>query len=271
MLGDLKNKTALVTGGASGIGRGICLALAEQGAKVAVADRNVEGTEQVAADVAKTGVATLAIRVDVTNQASVDEMVAKVVDAWGQVDILVNDAGVIGGPQWWDRDENTQEDWTYTFDVNVRGLVMATDAAAVHMKKRKSGKVINIASIAALRGGPDYPHYNASKAAVVSYTKSVAIQLGPHSINVNAICPGLLWTPMWERISQRQSRSGVNAALHGLSQRELFDKVVADTTPLKREQTPRDIGKMAAFLASDDAMNITGQAFVVDGGFTAGG
>ena len=269
MFGDLRDRTALVTGGASGIGRGICLALAEQGASVAVADINLEGAETVVAEVANEGVRTLATAVDVTNKKSIEEMVTQVMDRWGQLDILVNDAGVIGAPDWWKRDENTEEDWQYSFDVNMKGVALATEVSSVYMKERKFGKVINISSIAALRGSPEYPHYNASKAAVVSYTQSAAIQLGPFNINVNAVCPGLLWTPMWELISYRHSRSATDSSLHGLSQREVFDKIVSDSTPLGREQTPRDIGKLTVFLASEDALNITGQAFIVDGGRTA--
>lgn len=269
MFGDLRGRTALVTGGASGIGRGICLALAEQGANVAVADLNLKGAEAVGAEVVNEGVEAITTTVDVTIKPSIEEMITLVVEKWGQLDILVNDAGVIGAPDWWKRDENIEEDWQYTFDVNMKGLALTTEISAVYMKERKFGKVINISSIAALRGSPEYPHYNASKAAVVSYTQSAAIQLGRFNINVNAICPGLLWTPMWELISYRHSRSATDSSLHGLSQREIFDKIVSDSTPLGREQTPKDIGKLAAFLASEDALNITGQAFVVDGGRTA--
>ncbi|MBM3945252.1 MAG: SDR family NAD(P)-dependent oxidoreductase, partial [SAR202 cluster bacterium] len=114
MIGDLRDKTALVTGGASGIGRGICLVLAEQGAKVAVADRDIDGAKKVAGEAKSLGVETLAITVDVTDRKSIDDMVGTVTGSWGQVDILVNDAGVIGAPKWWDRDENTEEDWQYT-------------------------------------------------------------------------------------------------------------------------------------------------------------
>ena len=268
MLGDLKGKVAIVTGGASGIGRGICLVLAQQGAVVAPADLNIKGAEAVASEITGRGGKAAGFQIDVTKRESVDAVVAKVVRQWGQVDIVVNDAGVIGGAKWWERDDTSDDDWQHTFDVNVRGVVLATEAAAEHMKKRRYGKVVNIASIAALRGGPEYPHYNASKAAVVSYTKSAAIKLAPFNINVNAICPGLLWTPMWEKISYRRTRHGLDASLRGLTERQVFDQIVETTVPLKREQTPEDIGKLTAFLVSDDAANITGQAMIVDGGRT---
>ena len=146
--------------------------------------------------------------------------------------------------------------------MNLRGAVTASEAVVPHMKERRSGKIVNIASIAARRGGKDMPQYYASKAAVLSWTQSLATQLAPFNVNVNAICPGLLWTPMWEAVAKARA----NAGYEGLSGRELFDKFVESWVPLGREQTPEDVGKLAAFLASDDAVNITGQAINLDGG-----
>ncbi|MBM3949297.1 MAG: SDR family oxidoreductase [SAR202 cluster bacterium] len=269
MFGDLKGKVAIVTGGASGIGRGICLVLEQQGATVVSADLNLKGAEAVASEITERGGKAAGFEIDVTKRESVERVVAKVVRQWGQVDIMVNDAGVIGGAKWWERGDTNDDDWQHTFDVNVRGVVLATEAAADHMKKRRYGKVVNIASIAALRGGPEYPHYNASKAAVVSYTKSAAIRLAPFSINVNAICPGLLWTPMWEKILYRRTRHGLDESLRGLTERQVFERIVEMTVPLKREQTPEDIGNLTAFLVSEEAKNITGQAMIVDGGRTS--
>ena len=266
MMIDLRDEVTVVTGGASGIGRGICLVLAEQGANVVVADMNLQGAELVAADVAGKGRQAMAIGVDVTEKASVGSMVAQVLDGLGKIDILVNDAGVIGAPNWWERDTPSDEDWDRTYAVNLRGVVIVSEAVAPHMKERRYGKIINIASIGARQGGADIPHYNASKAAVVSWTQSNALQLAPYDINVNAICPGLLWTPMWERIVEKRARFNVDPGIRGLKGREYFERVVESWVPMKKEQTPEDIGKLAAFLASDDAHNITGQAINVDGG-----
>ena len=127
------------------------------------------------------------------------------------------------------------------------------------------GKIVNIASIASRQGGPSIPHYNASKAGVVSWTQSHALQLAPYQINVNAICPGLLWTPLFEHLIGRPDFLD-NQALEGLTGRQRFEKIIELGTPMQKEQTPEDIGKLAAFLASDDAHNITGQAINVDGG-----
>ena len=266
MMVDLTDKVAIVTGGASGIGRGICLRLAGQGANIAVADMNVQGAEAVAAEVAATGQQSMAVAVDVTKRGSVSDMVAQVIERFGKIDILVNDAGVAGAAGWWERETPNDDDWDYVLAVNLRGVVNVSEAVAPHMKERRYGKIVNIASIAGRQGGPDIPHYNASKTAVISWTQSNALQLASYNINVNAICPGFLWTPMWEGLVRRRAAFTSDPSLQGITGREHFDKLVEANIPMKREQTPEDIGKLTAFLASDDAHNITGQAINVDGG-----
>lgn len=262
MMIDLSGKVALVTGGARGIGRGICLTLAEQGADVAVADLLSDSAASVAEEVERMGRRSQAIGMDVTSRPSIQAAVSQVLDDMGRIDILVNNAGVVGAGSWWDRDKPSDEDWHFTHMVNVRGVVMVTEAVQDQMIKRGSGRVVNIASIAARQGSPDIPHYSTTKAAVVSWTQSNAHQLAPYGITVNAICPGLLWTDMWQAISRRRSAT----TGEDTSGRALFERAVENMTPMKREQTPEDIGKLAAFLASDDARNITGQAINVDGG-----
>lgn len=262
MMIDLSGKVALVTGGARGIGRGICLTLAEQGADVAVADLLADSAGSVAEEMERMGRRSQAIGMDVTSRTSIQTAVSQVLDDMGRIDILVNNAGVVGAGNWWDRDKPSDEDWHFTHMVNVRGVVMVTEAVQDKMMERGSGRVINIASIAARQGSPDIPHYSTTKAAVVSWTQSSAHQLAPYGITVNAICPGLLWTDMWQAISRRRSAT----TGEDISGRALFERAVENMTPMKREQTPQDIGKLAAFLASDDAQNITGQAINVDGG-----
>ena len=151
------------------------------------------------------------------------------------------------------------------YEVNVKGIVRVTGAVKSGMKERRYGKIVNIASIAGRQGNAGNPPYNVSKAGVISFTQASALELAPYGINVNAICPGLLWTPMWERISYRRSISPTENP-EGLSPRELFDRSIEARIPLKREQTPDDIGNLAAFLTSDYSRNITGQAINVDGG-----
>ena len=259
---DLTGKAAIVTGGASGI----CMALAGQGAKIVVADRNGEGAESVASEVAARGAQSTAAIVNVTDRKSIDGMVALSLDKFGEIDILVNDAGVVGAADWWEHEDPTDEDWDLVLAVNLRGLVMVSEKVSSHMKERRYGKIVNIASIAARAGSAALPHYNASKAAVVSWTQSNAFQLAPYNINVNSICPGLLWTPMWDQIARKLSKFSEDPVYEGPTGRDYFNRMVDTLTPLKREQTPEDIGRLAAFLASDDARNITGQAINVDGG-----
>ena len=261
---DVTDKIALVTGSGRGIGRGITLALARHGADVVVSDVNVDDAEGVQAEVTAMGRRSTAIHVDVTDRASVDGMVESAISQYGRIDILVNNAGIIGAPGWQDREETNEEDWDLLYAVNVKGVAAVTDAVAPHMKKERYGKVINIASVAGRQGNYDNPPYGISKAGVISFTQAYAVLLAPFSINVNAICPGLLWTPMWEKISFRRSSLPENS--EGLSPRELFDRTVQERIPLKREQTPEDVGNLAAFLASDTSRNITGQSINVDGG-----
>ncbi len=261
---DVSGKVAIVTGGGRGIGRGIALVLARHGADVAVGDLNVKDAEAVAAEVAALGRRSLALYLDVTRQESVDGFVAEVAAHWGRIDILVNNAGVIAAPGWEQRERSSEEDWDLIYEVNVKGIARVTDAVARHMKEARYGKIVNISSGAGRQGNPGNPPYGVSKAGVISLTQACALELAPYNINVNAICPGLLWTPMWERIAYRRSISPENA--QGLTPRQLFERTVEERVPLKREQTPEDIGNLAAFLASDYARNITGQAINVNGG-----
>ena len=263
---DLTGKTAIVTGAASGIGRGISLVLAEQGADVVLADMNSHGAQNVATELSERGHRAIAVATDVADRESVADMVAESLEEFGKIDILVNDAGVIGAPDWWEREFPSDEDWDVTLAVNLRGVVNVSEAAAQPMKERRYGKIVNIASIAARYGNADIPNYNASKAAVLSWTQSNALQLAPFGINVNAICPGILWTPMFHRLAEKRASFNTDPEFEGLQGREFFDKLVDAWIPMKREQTPEDVGKTAAFLASDDARNITGQAINVDGG-----
>ena len=261
----VEDRVAIVTGGARGIGRGISLVLARNGADVAVADVNLEGAKSVAEEVVAAGRRSLAAHLDVADQTSVDRMVEDVLAHFGHIDILVNNAGVIGAPGWEQRESENEEDWDLVYAVNVKGLMRVTEAVARHMKERRYGKVVNISSIAGRQGNTVHPPYGASKAGVINITQGKALELAPHNINVNCICPGFLWTSMAERLDRR--RSLWDEYPEGISPREIFEHSVEERVPLKREQTPEDIGNLAAFLASDYAKNITGQAINLDGGY----
>jgi len=260
-LGDLTGKKALVTGAGSGIGRGIAMALAAQKAYVAVTDINEESASSVSDEI--TGVKTLALRLDVTDPSSIQEAVRRVITEWGALDILVNNAGVPSSSAW-GSGEDTEKDWDVTFSVNVKGVVHCCDAVIPHMRERRYGKIINIGSQAGHAARRSTGAYAANKAAVLRYTKGLSSSLAPHNINVNAICPGAVWTRFQE--SGALARQSGDPSSAQKTPEQSFLDLYAPMIPLGRPQTPEDIGNMAAFLASEDARNVTGECIHVDGG-----
>jgi len=261
---DSTDKIAIVTGGACGIGRAIVLTLARQGAHVVVGDIIESDFDNIKKEIEGYGRQCMTIRCDVTDDASVHEMVDSAMGRFGRIDILVNNAGVVASPGWADRDDTTEADWDITHSINVKGVARVTNAVIPHMKAAHYGKIVNIASVAGRQATVINPAYAASKAAVISLTRTMTMTLAPYNINVNAICPGLLWTPMWEKLAYKWAK--VNPDFEGLSAREIFDRSVAARVPLQRPQEPEDVANLAAFLVSDAARNITGQAINVDGG-----
>jgi NAD(P)-dependent dehydrogenase (short-subunit alcohol dehydrogenase family) len=271
MARQLEGRVALVTGGGRGIGRGIAAVLAARGAAVAVADLALETAGETAKAITAAGGRALALAADVTSSKSMDAVVQEVLSRLGKLDIAVANAGVIGAPGYEDRLDHTEADWDMTYGVNVVGLAHTADAVIPQMKARKSGRLITVASHAgrAPRGVKSRPGtvgmaYGASKAAAIQYSHALAIELAPYGINVNCVCPGTLWTPMWEKIAVNIVRHEPSHA--GASPREVFDRQIRSYTPLGRPQTPEDIGRAVAFFASDDASEITGQALNVNGG-----
>jgi len=257
---DLSGRKAIVTGGGRGIGRGIVLALAGAGADVAIADVDLESAESTAKEVEALGRRALVVRVDVTDAASVESGIAQVLEQLGGIDILVNNAGVLTdhmGPN------VTAGDFDRCFEVNLKGIWRVTAAVSPHFRERNAGKIVNIASIAGRHGGAGISPYCASKAGAISLTQSLAHELAGSNVNVNAICPGLLWTPMWRKLEGMARRSDDPAVV---DERTAFLAYIEANCPLKREQTPEDIGAATVFLVSDAARNITGQALNVDGG-----
>jgi meso-butanediol dehydrogenase/(S,S)-butanediol dehydrogenase/diacetyl reductase len=275
MLADLTGKVAIVTGGGGGIGRGIATVLARCGARIAVADVRLEVAEHAVADlIRETGSVMKPFSVDVTDVVSVDRLIQEVIREFATVDILVNNAGVHGAPGFEDvTSQYREEDWDVTFAVNVKGTLHVTEAVIPEMTRKQSGKIVNISShsgrgelpsgggtLAAPSGGA----YGASKAAIIYLTQTYAIRLGPQNINVNCICPGSVFTPLWEGYGVWAARN--IPAYAGLSPREVYERTVTERAPLGRPQTPEDVGNAVAFLASEEARNITGQALNVNGG-----
>ena len=269
---QLSGKVAVITGAGRGIGRGIALVLASRGAAVSVSDIDGEAAASVAEEIEAAGGRSLSAAVDVTQPTSIRVWIDTTIAGLGQVDICVPNAGVIGAAGFSDRKDYNDDDWRLTWGINVQGMVNTADAVTPHMKERQYGKIINIASHGGRepRGAPEpgrgsiQAPYSVSKAAAIQWTHMLAIEMGPFNINVNAVCPGTLWTPMWEKIAL--NHKALNPEVAGLSAREIFDRNVKVRMPLGREQTPEDIGKAVAFFASEDASEITGQALNVNGG-----
>lgn len=261
---DFEAKTAIVTGGATGIGRGIAFELARRGSNVIIADVNEESAREVVAEIKAGGTQANFCETDVTQQWSTDDMVEAALEEYGQLDVLVNNAGVGGAPDFTTRKTPNVDDWQATFDVNVFGMVNSIQSVEKYMVDRGYGKIVNIASIAGRGGRAGFATYGASKAAAINVSQAWAFKLAPHGINVNTVCPGLIWTPLWQSIAEL--RISTNVQNSSLTPREVFQQAVSDSVPLGREQTPEDVGKAVAFLASDRAKSITGQALNVDGG-----
>lgn len=259
VLFNLTGKTAFVTGGGQGIGRGIVLELARAGADIVIADINEQGAADTVGEVTKLGRKAVALKLDVTDAKSIAACLAEALKQFPRIDILVNNAGVI---QRGLNEKTTTEDLDRCYEVNVKGLWSVSRALIPHFKQIGEGKIVNIASIAGRTGHKLAPAYCASKASVISLTQGMADELGPSNINVNAICPGLIWTPMWESIEKMLGEPGKE---HLVEQQQVFKSGI-ERTPLRRPQTAEDVGHAVVFLVSPQARNITGQALNVDGG-----
>jgi NAD(P)-dependent dehydrogenase (short-subunit alcohol dehydrogenase family) len=259
----LAGKVAVVTGGGSGIGRGIVFCMAREGAEVAILDIHEPNALSVAEEVRALGRRAVGLRCDVTSQADVASAFDRVKAEFGRIDVLVNNAG-LASPPGLPFTNNTEEDWDRAFAVNVKSVFLTCKAIAPYFIGRQTGRIINIASMAGLAASPTMPPYSVAKGGVITFTRVVAKELAPHGVTVNAICPGILWTAFWQDLAQYIAET--NPAYQGMTARQVFDKRVADVVPMKREQTPEDVGWAAVFLASDEARFITGQSLMVDGG-----
>ncbi len=252
---QLQDKVAVITGGASGMGRATVLRFLQEGARAVIADFNEDTGKQTLAIASERGFRDRArfIRTDVAKEADVAAMIALAVSEFGRLDVVFNNAGVGGalGPVW----DIEVEEWDYTFDVLAKGVFLGIKHAARAMKRLgNGGSIINTASVAGLSGGSGPLVYSAAKAAVINLTRAAALQLAPDRIRVNAICPGGVLTPLTDR--------GNPAA--AAKQLDAFQ-------PWPEHGKPEHVAGAALFLASDDSEFVTGEALVVDGGLTAAG
>lgn len=255
---DLKGKTAIVTGGATGIGRAIAGSLAAHGVRIVLADLNLDAAKKAAAEF---GPDALAFGLDVSKRAEVERSFALIEKTVGNYDILIANAGVSTMNRAIDI---TDEEWDFNFAVNIKGVFLTNQAAVRYfLKTERKGVIVNTASLAAKVGAPLLAHYSASKFAVLGWTQSLAREVAPQGIRVNAVCPGFVKTSMQDR------EVAWEAQLRGITPEQVIKEYVGQT-PLGRLETPEDIAGLATFLCSDAARFMTGQGINVTGGVYMG-
>ncbi len=241
---DFTDKTVVVTGSARGIGRSIAESFAALNANVVICDLDQQQVETVAAEI---GARAVGFKADVTSAADLEQLFEKVVEKFGRVDVLVNNAGIT-------RDtlmiRMNEKDWDTVLDINLKGSFLATKLAAKIMMKQRSGRIISISSVVGLTGNAGQANYAASKAGLIGFTKSAAKELAARGITVNAVAPGFIQTEMTEAMPD--------------AAKEAFLAAV----PLKRPGTPQDVASAVLFFASDAGSYVTGQVLAVDGGLT---
>ncbi len=254
---NLDDKTTIITGAASGIGRETALAFGREHARLALLDKSMEGLNETARLLREMGSEPLLVQFDITKEQEVKEAVAKVMEDFGHIDILVNCAGV-STMQWsWNL---TEEEWDFNMDVNAKGCWLICKYVLPHMIEKKAGRVVLTASMGGKQGAPLLAHYCASKFAVIGLTESIAKEVAPYGITVNAVCPGYVKTPM-------QDREVVwEAHLRGIDDPEKVREEYITLTPLGRLSVPSDIAKGILFLASDQAEFMTGETVKISGG-----
>ncbi|MBI2154288.1 MAG: glucose 1-dehydrogenase [Candidatus Rokubacteria bacterium] len=246
----LKDRVAIVTGSGSGIGRAIALAMAREGARIAVVDLNEVGAQETVKEIQKEGGQAHPYKADITRKAQIDAMVADVIKRWGTVHVLVNNAG-------WDKAEpfiqSTEETWDKVLAINLKGPIICTRAVLDEMIKNGYGKIVSIASDAGRVGSTGEAVYSGAKGGIIAFTKTIAREMARHRINVNCICPGPTETPLFATVKAEHPKLA-----------ESLKRVI----PFGRLGQPEDIPPAVIFLASDDGGFITGQTLSVSGGLT---
>lgn len=255
-MGRMDSKVAIVTGGARGIGRASCKLLADEGAKVAVTDIVDNEGKEVAKEIADKGGTAKFWHLDTSDENEVKKVIDGVVETFGKLDVLVNNAGIAGTNK--KTEEIDQADWKKVIDINVNGVFLCTKHAIPHMRENGSGSIINLSSIYGLVSAPDLPPYHASKGAVRLMSKTDALLYAKENIRVNSVHPGYIWTPLVAELAE-SSPEGKDA----------FRQELASRHPVGHVGEPDDIAYGILYLASDESLFVTGSELVIDGGYTA--
>lgn len=248
---QLSGKLVVITGAATGIGRATALLFAQEGAEVAIGDINEEGGRQTVADIEAAGGRASFVGCNVTEAAEVESLMHAAAEAMGGIDVIVNNAGAQRSGR---VTEFPVEEWDVLMRVNPRSCFLGAKYGVPYLRQRGGGAIVNVASLAGLKGGPGMTAYSASKGAVIAFTKALAAELAPDGIRVNAMCPGWIDTPFNQ------------PAIDFMGGREAQDQVVRQIVPMGRQGTPEEIASGMLFLASAASSYMTGQALVIDGG-----
>ncbi len=251
----VKDKVAVVTGGAKGIGKAACILLAREGAAVAVTDIDREAGESVVAEIESGGGTAKYFQLDVSSEEEVKDVFAAAAEEFGKIDILVNNAGIAGINQ--PTDQISAEEWDKVIKVNVNGVFFCTKHAIPYLKDAGGGSIINLSSIYGLVGAPDLPPYHASKGAVRLMSKTDALLYAADNIRVNSVHPAYIWTPLVEGLAEN-SESG----------KEAFRRQLDEKHPIGHVGEPDDVAYGILYLASDESKFVTGSELVIDGGYT---
>ena len=246
MSGKLNGKVTVITGAAQGIGWTYAETMAKEGAKVVVND--ILDCDEPSRRLCDSGAEAIGVKADVTDLSAMEAVVEQAVDAFGRVDILVNNAAIYAGIRYGSFFDISMEEWERVIKVNITGTFVPTRAITPLMKEQRSGKIVNISSAAVYTGIPDFVHYTAAKAAVIGMTRAIARELGPYGITVNAVAPGYIMAPSNE------------------AQPKLIDELNVNQRCIQRSAYPKDVVGTVLFLASSDSDFVTGQTIIVDGG-----
>lgn len=255
---ELKDKVSIVTGAGRGIGKAISLNLANKGSVIAVIDINETDGRQVCSEIIRNGGEAIYFRCDVKNEDEIKEMATAVINKYGKVDTLVNNAGIVGFANLW---ETPTEVWDNILNINLRGTFLCTKHIVPYMINQKSGSIINISSAVGKQALPMMSAYGASKAGIIAMTVALAKEVAPYGVTVNAVCPGPIDTTLWDESKK------VLSGIFNIAEQDIVNKLFTEQQLIKVPLTAEDIAATVAWLTASETKMVTGQAISMDGGF----